>query len=123
MEDIASKLNELLNDPDIMNQIKNLPISDIIKDKPAESNKSENKNRDKKEPSNDFDGLSPEMLKTISKLMPIISSINKNDDKYSSFLHSLKPLLSKPRQKKLDESFKILKLIHILPLLKDNGII
>lgn len=115
MEDMASKLSELLNNPDIMKKIKNLSLDDIIKE--------DNKNNEKKEPSNNFEGLSPEMIKTITKLMPILSSMNSNDDKYTSFLNSLRPLLSEPRQKKLDESAKFIKLIHILPLLKDNGIL
>ena len=59
----------------------------------------------------------------LMKIAPIISAINKDNDKYSSFLSSLRPLLSEKRQKKLDDSFKIIKLIKIFPILKNNGVI
>lgn len=122
MEDFTSKITEILNNPDIMKQIK-----DIAGGTPAEN--TENNQKQKiddqnidKDMNQEQDGLSPDMLSTVMKLAPLLSSIN-TDDKYSSFLRSLRPLLSETRQKKLDESEKIIKLIKIFPILKSNGII
>lgn len=122
MEDFTSKITEILNNPDIMKQIK-----DIAGGNPAEN--TENNQKQKiddqnidKDMNQEQDGLSPDMLSTVMKLAPLLSSIN-TDDKYSSFLRSLRPLLSETRQKKLDESEKIIKLIKIFPILKSNGII
>ena len=36
---------------------------------------------------------------------------------------ALRPLLGEARQKKLDEASKILKLLHLLPLLKESGVL
>lgn len=119
MEDLASKLTEILNDPNVMKQIKDFIGSSPGKD----SNHDNQKKCDNTPNSNDeLGGLSPDMINTIMKLAPILSSVNE-DDKYTSFLRALKPLLSKSRQKKLDESSKLIKLIQIFPILKNSGII
>ena len=43
-------------------------------------------------------------------------------DKNTKFLGALRPLLSEKRQKKLDESMKMMQMMKVLPLLKDQGI-
>jgi len=120
MEDLTEKLTSLLGDPEIMDKIQNLSglfgSSEDNNDK-----KEENKNEEPtKEKSDDF-GFSPDMLGNLFKIMPLISSLGK-DDKYTKFLKSLKPLLSEERQKKLGSSAKILKLMQIIPLIKDQGL-
>lgn len=125
MEDLAGKLNELLNDPEIMKQIKDLSGSFGNQEGNNEQVKPESKEHNSESSSNSIpglDGFSPEMLSTIAKLVPILSSFNQ-EDKYTSFLQSLRPLLSEPRKRKLDESSKFLKLMQILPILKDKDII
>lgn len=120
MEDLTEKLTSLLGDPEIMDKIQNL--SGLFG---SSDDKSNNEDVDKneeptKEKSDDF-GFSPDMLGTLFKIMPLISSLGK-DDKYTKFLKSLKPLLSEERQKKLGNSAKILKLMQIIPLIKDQGL-
>lgn len=126
MEDLTHKLNDLLNDPELMKQIKDLSCSfENQKNNNDEETTSGSENHDRgreSDPLPSLDGFSPDILSTISKLAPILSSM-KEDDKYTSFLSSLRPLLSEQRRKKLDESSKILKLMHILPLLKNKDII
>jgi len=120
MEDLTEKLSSLLGDPEIMDKIQNLSglFGSSENDKSTENeNKTSEQTKDK---SDDF-GFSPDMLGTLFKIMPLISSLGK-DDKYTKFLKSLKPLLSEERQKKLGDSAKILKLMRILPLIKDQGL-
>ncbi len=118
MEDIASKLTEILNNPEIMRQIENLTQSSPVKDK-AEVPKKEKSVSDI---GSELGSLSPDIINTVKTLAPILSSM-KDENKYTKFLCSLRPLLSEPRQKKLDESSKIVKLIQIFPVLKDSGVI
>lgn len=122
MEDFASKITEILNNPDIMKQIKSIAGENPVENTPIEKNPKSTAQNTDENVIPEQDGLSTDMLSTIMKLAPLISSIN-SDDKYSSFLRSLRPLLSETRQKKLDESAKIIKLIKIFPILKNNGII
>ncbi len=48
-------------------------------------------------------------------------NINMQNDQNAKFLLALKPLLSKPRQDKVDESIKILRAMKAFPGLKDTG--
>lgn len=115
MEDITSKITEILNNPDIMDRIKDL-ANGI---KPQEK-KEELEEKNSEIPENQE--LSPDILSAVMKIAPLLSSI-ENDDKYANFLKSLRPLLSESRQKKLDESSKLIKIFKILPILKNSGII
>ena len=68
--------------------------------------------------SQNTDGINPAAISAIAGLLSSGAN-NKN----AELLLSLKPYLSKKRQKKTDEAIKLLKLLSILPLLKDSGLI
>ncbi|MDO4199145.1 MAG: hypothetical protein Q4D57_00050 [Clostridia bacterium] len=122
MEDLTEKISSLLGDPEIMDKIQNLSgmFGSSENNKSTDNEDKNETNETAKDKSDDF-GFSPDMLGTLFKIMPLISSLGK-DDKYTKFLKSLKPLLSEERQKKLGDSAKILKLMRILPLIKDQGL-
>ena len=67
-------------------------------------------------------GLDGDMLQTVMKLAPLLSSLNQEDDS-TRFLHALRPMLSNERQTKLDQASKILQLMRMLPLLRSQGIL
>ena len=65
-------------------------------------------------------GLDPNQ---IAKIMSVISRLkNSSNDSRANLLLALKPLLSVPRREKVDTAIKLLKLIDMLPLLKDSGL-
>lgn len=66
-----------------------------------------------------FDGLDPEML---LGLMSAFDALSKTDDN-ERFLMSLKPLLREENRAKVDTAVKLLKLLSLLPLLKDSGLL
>jgi hypothetical protein len=53
--------------------------------------------------------------------LPLLSQLNSRDER-EDFICALKPLLSRERQKKADEAMKFIKLLSVLPLLKEKGI-
>lgn len=121
MNDLTGKISKLLEDPEIMKSISGL--SQMLQN---DNSGSEPQNEEKNSEKNSDDILSnfsiqPEMMDAILKIMPILSSIKK-EDKYTMFLKSLKPLLSSDRQEKIEKTSHILKLIKILPILKNKGI-
>ncbi len=136
MEDISDAINSLLKNPDIMQQVQ--ALSGMIGNEQNTNNKTSNtadlvsllsgfidkQNEENPEPQDSAEapGVNPELIGTISKLAPILSSV-KQEDKNTYLLNSLRPFLSDARKKKLDESIKILQLIKIIPLLKDTGIL
>ncbi len=124
MEDLTEKITDMLSDPETMNTLKS--ISGLLGSSNNEKNydtdeKNENPEQADKEENSGF-SFSPEMMQIVLKVIPILSSIKK-DDKYTKFLEALRPLLSEEKRKKLDSSSQILKIVRILPLLKNQGIL
>ena len=121
MEDLTEKITDILGDPEMMNTIKS--ISGLLdhSEKEGSEKESEPSGEGSSDDSSGF-SFSPEMMQMVLKFMPILASIKK-EDKYTKFLEALKPLLSEKRRKKLEGSSQILKIIRILPLLKDQGIL
>ena len=60
-------------------------------------------------------------LSQLSAIVPILQAFNSHDERLD-FINALKPLLSKERQKKADEATKLVKLMSVLPLLRERGI-
>ena len=69
----------------------------------------------------DLSALGLPDMSVISSLAPLLGAFNKHDER-SDFIVALKPLLSEPRRKKADEAAKLIKLLSVLPLLKERGI-
>ena len=67
-------------------------------------------------------GLDGDMLQTVMKLAPLLSSLNQEDDS-TRLLRALRPLLGEERQKKLDEAIRILQFMRMLPMLRQSGLL
>ncbi len=96
------KTGEQNGEPDLMSSVKNIF-----------STNGENK----EETGDNF--IDPKLLGTI---MSALTKTNHNN-KGATLISALKPYLSGPRQHKADEAIKLLKLLSLLPILKDSGII
>lgn len=124
MEDLTGKIADILSDPEMMNTIKGL--SGLLGSSESEnsdgSDCSEDKTSTEDQPIKEESPFPFEIMQMMLKVMPILSSMKK-EDKYTNFLSALRPLLSESKRKKLDNSSQILQLIKILPLLKNQGIL
>ena len=67
-------------------------------------------------------GVNPEMLQSIMKIAPLLSSVQQEDDN-TRLLYALRPFLKPQRQKRLDESANMMRMFKLLPLLKGSGIL
>ncbi len=112
MDDISGKLADILNNPAMLDQIKGF-VNNMGKE--------ETTKKEPPPPKQSGMQLSPDMMNTVMKIMPLLSSMNKEDDT-TRLLYALRPLLSEPRKIKLDESIKMMQMMKILPLLKKQGI-
>ena len=67
----------------------------------------------------------PEPSENSAPAADLLSAFGKlsSDDERTALLKALRPLLSEQRQKKTDEAIKILRLMSLLPLLRDSGIL
>ncbi len=121
--DIGSILSSLSSED--INNLKNMANSILggnnnsnENTEPARENKSQNNTS---APFPDLSSLGLPDMSQFSALLPLLSAFNSHDDR-EDFIYALKPLLSKERQRKADESIKFIKLLSIIPLLKEKGL-
>lgn len=62
-------------------------------------------------------------LGALGSIANLMDKLNRNDDKRCQLIAALRPLLSPERQQRADEALKIIKLIDLLPLIRDSGIL
>lgn len=60
-----------------------------------------------------------DMLGNLSKISNAVSG----DDQRVALLKALKPMLSEQRQQKADEAIKIMKIIQLIPFLRESGLL
>lgn len=111
MDDLNEKLAGILNDPQSMEQVRKMAENLFGSEaQPAQASES-----------NDFAGFpSGDELQTIMTLMSHFKG--QNEDDRTRLINALKPYLSEKRQEKAENAIKVLKLLEILPLLKDSGL-
>ena len=115
MDDIAGKIEELLNDPDGMAKIQSM----------AESVLGNGKAEEKGLPNSlpQTDGLGSDIdIATVMKVLNLLKS-GQNSSGRANLLLALKPHLNPSRQQKVDSAIKIMKIIEILPILKQQGLL
>lgn len=135
MDEISEKITQILNNPDSMEMVKNL-AGNLISSGDESGNKSTKQSFDglnnigdianllnglgeKDNAQNDLP-LSPSQISMFLKVVRILKS--KKDDDKTRLISALKPHLSEKRQKKADTAIKMMKLIDVLPLLKECGL-
>lgn len=113
MDDLSEKLAELLNDGETLNKVRAMAENLLgSEDKKDEAPKADS--------IFDGSGFDPSQ---IAGIMSVISRLkDSTGDSRSNLLLALKPLLSAPRQIKVDTAIKLLRLIDMLPLIKDSGL-
>lgn len=110
MDDFASKITDLLNDPEGLNQISQLASSLM--------------SGNEKKPS-DEQGLNlPFDVSQMGSIMKVMSAVKQQsqDDNNTRLLIALKPHLSKERGEKVDKAISLLKIVKLLPILKESGL-
>ena len=115
MDDLSAKLSELLNDPESMNRVRQMAESILG------------------ESGDEVPASSPPDVSTLGdmlgsgELQSIISVISKmksaKDDSRVQLISALRPHLNEERRKRADTAIKILKLLDVLPLIKESGLL
>lgn len=121
VDDLQQKISQILSDPNALEQVKSLgsmlglaPSGNAGTGQPAIPQPPK-----KETVSNEM--MPPDTIGTITKIMPILSSI-KQEDESTRLLSALRPFLSAEKQKKLDEARKMLQLLRVLPMIKGSGL-
>ena len=119
MDDISAAIRSVLNDPQSMAQIQGI-LQSLGADgaPPAPVQNTGNA-------ANPLGSLMQNdnpMMAMLMRAAPLLTAANQEDDA-TRLLAALRPLLGEARRKKLDEARRILKLLHLLPLLRESGIL
>lgn len=77
---------------------------------------------DKSDSSEQDDILGGIDLEAIMRMGELLSQMNKQDDS-TRLLLALKPHLKPENRQKVDSAMKLIKIMNILPLLRDSGIL
>lgn len=108
MDDLSEMLGSIMNDPESMQQIKEL--AEMLNG----SSSPEDANTQSSSPTPDMN-----VLMNMAKLL----SDNSADDKNRTLLLALKPHLSAGRQPKVDRAIKLLRLYSMFISLRDSGML
>ncbi|ARP51176.1 MULTISPECIES: hypothetical protein [Caproicibacterium] len=121
MEDLAQKLSAMLNDPSTMQQMQSI-MGALGGGGAANAPPSKPKPTPTAPPPAGIGGLNTETLGLVTKLAPMFSAMQQEDNS-TRLLHALRPLLGTSRQKKLDEALRLMQLMRALPMLKQAGLL
>lgn len=139
MDDLTGKLNAILNDPQAMQQVSALAgMLQNSRQSPQEETSQQagnttdlanlgglgalagllgsQQNKPQSSPAQN------DLMQSVMQIMPMLNSFQQEDDG-TRLLQSLRPLLSPPRQKKLDEAARMMKMFRLLPMLKTKGML
>lgn len=107
MDDLSAKLSEILGDEDSMRRVQEL-ASQLLSKEPTLGEKETNENND---------GVD------MGRLITLVSKFkNKGEDDRTRLLLALKPHLSSERAKRVDTAVKLLKIIDLLPLIRETDL-
>ena len=131
MDDLTSKINEIMSDPEKLKEIQNLgKMMGLNTDEDSNSSNTNNQNvlpmnspnksqnNNSLGPLGDFGGIDPSI---IGKLAQIFSSINKEDDT-TRLIDAMIPFLSEERREKLQKIRKMMVIMKLLPNIKNLGL-
>ncbi len=113
----------MMNMDSLSDIISNLSDSDIANLKEtAEAFFGENKQENQNKNQNagfDFSSIDPAMIGKITRIMSALNS--SSSDPRCDLIKALKPLLSNDKQKRADDALQIMKMLQIIPLIKNSG--
>ena len=110
MDNIQDKIAQIMADPQALDQVQSLG-------KMLGLNTQQEKSTPKQEAQ-----VPAEVMSKITQMMPLFQQINQEDDT-TRLLRALRPFLSVERCRKLDSANKMLRMMKLIPLLKEGGLI
>ena len=126
MDDLTQQLQQILADPQSMQQIQQMMGSLNLGGDAAPAPQASAVIPSAPQPQNDLlgnlGGITPEALQTMTRLAPLLQQTRQEDDA-TRLLRALRPMRSEARQGKLDEAIKILQMMRLLPLLRGSGLL
>ena len=128
MDDMTSRLSEILGDPASMEKLRSLAAM-LSGTKQQEGTPAAAQQRSSPQPAPNTSSppsaaptVDPELMRVMMKLAPAFSRM-RQDDSSTQLLRALRPFLGESRRKKLDEALRLLQLARMLPYLRNSGLL
>ena len=102
MSEMQDAINQILSDPEAMKQVQSL---------------GEQLGLSKPQPKPE-----PEGLGALTKLAPLMNRFSA-DDEVSRLFEALRPFLGEEKRRRLDQAARLMRLIKVIPLIKDSGLL
>ena len=67
-------------------------------------------------------GVSPDMVNAMMRMAPLFSALQQEDDT-TRLLQALRPLLSEERRRKVDRAIQMVRMLRLLPMLQESGML
>lgn len=119
MSELQDKLNQILSNPETLAQVQSLGEQLGLTKKSEPPQPAPAKPASAQPPGEG--GLSGDMMNTIARIAPLMSSI-KQEDNTTRLLDALRPFLSEEKRQRLDKAEKMLRILKIMPLIKAGGL-
>ncbi len=120
MDDLSGKIGEILSDPSMMEQIRSLGSMMGLgqQGSPAAPQPAAQPPAPQMQPmSTPVSGMSPEIMSTVMRFAPLLSSMNEENDS-TRLLNALRPFISEKRRSRIDGSIRLLSFMRMIPMLK-----
>ena len=120
LEELSALVAPLLNDPETMNSLKQaaeqMGFGSLLSG--ASDGSSEKAAGGAEKKATQPIELPTEMLSAAARLAPLLSA--QKEDNTTRLLSALRPFLSQPRAKRLDEAERLLSVTRVLSILKES---
>ena len=119
-DDLSEKLSGILSDPEAMQEIAALASQLGVGQSP--------KAPEPEKPAKEAQGLmdllggshsdTPSEAAALTRLLPLLSSV-RQEDETTRLLDAMRPFLSEERQHKLDKAKRLIKVLRLMPLIRE----
>lgn len=123
MSDLSAAIGSILNDPQSMAQLQNVMKSLGMEPNAAPAAPNPQPAVPAAPAAEPLAGslANADSLGMLMRIAPLLSAAGQEDDG-ARLLAALRPLLGEARRKRLDDAQRILKMLRLLPLLKQSGL-
>ncbi|MEE0875550.1 MAG: hypothetical protein UIH27_19145 [Ruminococcus sp.] len=113
MSDIQDQINQILNNPEAMQQVRSLGAKLGLDASPSAPSAPSSPQQQS--------GDSGDLTRALGTLAPLMKRASAGDET-AALLNALRPFLSEERALRLDQAQRLMKLMKLIPLIKDSGL-
>lgn len=120
MSGLEDKLSGILSDPEAVSKLRSLGAA-LGLDTGSNNQTHQPAPKTYSPAVSSYSQNTDELTSTLMRLAPMLSNMGRDDD-VSCLLNSLRPFLSEQRRARLEQAGKMLRVMKLLPIIKESGL-